>query len=225
MFWSAIALVVTTSISFIFTRQIFHFLLRPSGGIKPVFIEVTEMVGTYFRVAFLSGIALALPVIIYELVLFISPGLTPKERRFLFWLLPGAFLLFIAGALFSYFILLPPAMHVLLTFGSDIAEPQIRIGNYISVITRLMFWSGLIFEMPLVSFFLAKIGIVTYDTLSRLRRWAIVGAFVMAAIITPTFDPINQTLMALPLIVLYEISIWISKLAAPRQGKEKRRKG
>ncbi|MEK7281097.1 MAG: twin-arginine translocase subunit TatC, partial [Chloroflexota bacterium] len=150
LFWSAIALVVTTSISFIFTRQIFHFLLRPSGGIKPVFIEVTEMVGTYFRVAFLSGIALALPVIIYELVLFISPGLTPKERRFLFWLLPGAFLLFIAGALFSYFILLPPAMHVLLTFGSDIAEPQIRIGNYISVITRLMFWSGLIFEMPLV---------------------------------------------------------------------------
>jgi len=212
---AALGVLVATAVSFALTPRIFHLLLRPAGDIKPVFLDLTEMIGAYFQVAMLGGLVLAIPVILYEVVMFVAPGLTPRERRYLFWLLPSAAASFLVGAMFSYFVLLPPALRFLLTFGTDIATPQIRIGNYISVVTRLMLWTGLGFETPLVLFFLAKIGLVTYRGLSRFRRFAFIGAFVMGAIITPTFDPINQSLVAMPLILLYEIGIWLARLAAP----------
>lgn len=217
---AAIGTVITTGIAFIFAPQIFHFLIRPTGGIKPVFIDITEMIGTYFKVSFFTGLAMAMPLILYEMVMFMAPGLTPKERRFLFWFLPGAVVLFLSGVAFSYFVFLPPAMKFLLHFGSDIATPQIRIGNYVSVVSRLLFFSGLSFETPLVLFSLAKIGVVHYRTLTKLRPWAVVGAFTLGAIITPTFDPINQTLVALPLLALFEISIWLARLVAPAESPE-----
>ena len=104
-------------------------------------------------------------------------------------------------------------MDFLLGFGSDIATPYIRIGNYVSLMLSLLFWMGVIFEMPVVLFFLSKIGAVSSELLARYRRYAIVVAFILGAIITPTFDPINQSLVAAPIIVLYEASIWLSKLA------------
>lgn len=217
LFRAALAIVATTALAFIFTDRIFRFLLQPMGGVKPIFIDVTEMLSTYFKVAIMTGIALGLPVIIYELAMFIAPALTPKEKRYLFWLLPSAMLLFVAGVAFSYFIFLPSALHFLLQFGSDIAEPQIRIGNYISVVTQLLFWSGLTFETPLVMLFLSRIGLVSYKTFARWRRWAVVLAFVLGAFITPTFDPVNQTLIAVPVIFLYEIGIWLSRWFTPRR--------
>lgn len=216
----ALAFALGTGLVFVATPRIFHLLLLPAGDIKPVFIDVTEMLATYFKVALLGGFILGLPVFLYELVMFIAPGLTPREKRYLYWLLPSAAVLFVGGALFSYFVFLPPALDFLLHFGEDIATPQIRIGNYVAVVTRLMVGTGIVFETPLVMLFLARMGLVSYRTLARGRRWAVVMAFVVGAIITPTMDPVNQTLIAVPVMVLYELGIWLARLLAPGQAAE-----
>lgn len=208
-----VVVALTTVLSFLFAGYLFEILIRPAGGVTLIYTEVTEMLGTYMKVALLSGLILALPVIIYELVMFVAPGLTRQEKRYLYILLPGVTLSFVAGAAFAYFVLVPPALKFLLTFGGDIATPQIKIGNYISTVSSLLFWIGIIFEIPLVIYFLARIGVVNPRLLSRFRPYAIVGAFLLGAVITPTFDPINQTLVAAPLILLYEVGILLARVA------------
>ena len=158
-----------------------------------------------------------MPYLIYHVVMFISPALTRKEKRRVYLILPWVALMFAAGVVFSYFILIPPAVQFLMTFGSDIATPQIKIGNYISIVTRLLLAIGLVFEMPVLTTLLARLGVINSKWLASKRKMAIIFAFILAAIITPTFDPINQTLVAAPLIVLYEMSIWLAKLAQRRE--------
>ncbi len=214
LFRVAIALVLGSGLGFYLAPSILHFLLRPMGGEKPQAIELTEYLSVYFNIALLAGLAFALPVVLYEIIMFLLPGLTPRERRYVYILLPSASLLFVIGLLFSNFVLLPPALGFLLHWGSDIVTIQPRIGNYINVVTRLMFWTGIIFETPLLMVFLAKLGVVSYRTFARARRWILIVAFVVGAVVTPTMDPINQTLVAVPVIVLYELGIWISWLVA-----------
>jgi len=210
---SVLAVAVTTVVSVIFTPFLFELLKSRAPDVHLIRTGVTEMIGTYMKVALLGGVVLALPVILYEIVMFVSPGLTKQERRYLFALFPGAILSFLVGAVFAFFFLLPPALNFLVTFGSDIAEPLIKIGDYVSVVTSLIFWVGIAFETPLVIFFLAKIGVVSPKLLAAKRKYAVLGAFVLAAVITPTPDPINQALVAAPLIVLYEIGILLARLA------------
>ena len=214
-----IAILVTTIISFVFANQIFHILILPAEGIKLIYIEMTEMLGTYMRVALISGIILAMPYLAYHFLMFVSPALTRRERRHVYLAVPWIALMFLGGVAFGYFVLLPPAMKFLITFGSDIATPQIKVGNYISLVSRLLLAIGLVFELPVVTTFLSRIGIITPRWLSNKRKPAIIFAFVLAAIITPTFDPINQSLVAIPLIVLYEISIWLAKLVQPKESR------
>ena len=127
--------------------------------------------------------------------------------------------MFFSGVIFAYYVALPPALNFLLNFMSDIAEPQIRISNYINIVSRLIVSVGLIFETPIIIMFLARMGIVTPQWLARRRKLWIVSAFVIAAIITPTFDPINQTIIALPLIILMEASIFLSRFVYKERGK------
>ncbi len=214
-----IAVGIATAISFFFAKYIFALLESRAEGINLIYIEMTEMLGTYCKVAFMAGLALAMPVLVYELVMFVQPALTRKEKRYLYTLLPGVMLSFAAGVIFGYFVLIPPAAHFLITFGSDIATPQIKVGNFVSVMVRLLFAIGFCFETPIIIFFLSKIGIITPQKLAKYRKHAIVGAFVLGAIITPTFDPVNQSLVAIPLIFLYEIGIWLAKLA--RKGEKR----
>ena len=209
---SVIVVIITTSISFFFAKQIFDILIRPAGDINLIFVEMTEMFGTYMKVALASGIALAMPFLVYQLVMFVSPALTRQEKRYVYLMLPFVAFMFLGGLAFGYFILVPPATNFLISFGSDIAEPQIRIGNYISIVLRLLLSIGAVFETPVIILFLTKIGVITPKWLANKRKYAFVGAFILAAIITPTFDPVNQSLVAAPLIILYETSIWISKL-------------
>ncbi len=221
---SVLAVVVTTIISFVFYRRIIDFLLRPADAItevpgRLVFIEVTEMFGVAMKVSLVTGLVLAFPIILYQMVLFVAPGLTPREKRYLYGFLPGVLLSFVAGAAFGYYVLIPPAINFLINFGGDIAEPTIRIGNYVNLVVMLLFWMGVVFETPAVMFLLAKLRIVSPQGFSKWRRHWVVVAFVLGAIITPTFDPINQTLVAGPLIVLYEVGIWLSKLAVRGQGR------
>ena len=220
MLWSALAVLVCTGVAFVFHEQILRLLMEPAQGFtgipnqKPVFNDLTEFIGIAMKVSLLAGLVLSFPFVLYQMVMFLSPGLTRSEKRYLYTLLPLSVLVFVIGGAFGYRILFPPAIRFLLNFGSDIATPLIRIGNYVNLLLSLLFWMGLIFELPVVLYFLARIGIVTPRFLARQRRYAVVVAFILGAIITPTFDPINQSLVAVPIIVLYEAGIWLAKLGA-----------
>ncbi len=209
---SVIAIAVASVIAFIFADWIFYILTLPAGDIPLIYIEMTEMLGTYMRVSLVAGIALAMPYLVYQVIMFVSPALTPREKKYVFLVLPWIGLMFIGGVVFGYFVLIPPALKFLLTFGANIATPQIKVGNYIALVTRLLLSIGLVFELPVVTTFLARIGVVKAKWLADRRRPAIIIAFILAAAITPTFDPINQSLVAVPLIVLYELSIWLARL-------------
>jgi len=210
---SAIALAVTTLISFLFAKRFLQVLIAPMGETPPVSPSPTTSIVVFTKVALISGLALAMPVLVYQLIRFIAPGLTPQEKRYLFLVLPGATISFIAGAAFAYFIMLPTAIPFLKGFLSDIIKPSWFIDRYISFITSLLFWVGLSFETPLLIFFLAKLGIITPAALSRYRKYAILVVAVIAAVITPTPDPFNMILVMVPLILLYEIGILLAKLA------------
>ena len=222
---SALGLVSATVIAFIFHSWIIRFLLRPAETLtstpgRLVFIDVTEMFGVAMKVSIVSGLVLALPIILSQVVLFVAPGLTSREKRYLYAFLPAVLLAFAGGAAFGYLVLIPPAINFLINFGSEIAEPTIRVSSYINLMTMLLFWMGVVFETPLIMFILARFGVVSAAGFARWRRHWIVVAFVLGALITPTFDPINQSLVAVPLIVLYELGIWLSKLARRQSSRE-----
>lgn len=210
---SVIGVAVATALSFLFTRPLLVLLKQPAGDITFITVEATEGFTTFFKVAFFSGLALGTPVVLYQAIMFLTPGLTRQERRYVQVLLPGALLCFVAGVVFAYFIALPPALRFLIPFLSDIATPQIRIGNYISFVTTLLFWIGAVFETPIVIFFLAKLRIVNHRMLAKNRKYALLGVFIIAAVITPTIDPVTQSLVAIPLLVLYEAGVWLARIA------------
>lgn len=213
--YAVAAVVAGVVLAFIFRERVLDFLLMPGFqelGIKPIFTEVTEMVAVTMKVSVMVGLVLGLPVVLYQFVMFVSPGLTPRERGYLFILLPGTIVMFLFGAAFGYYVLFPPAFRFLFTFGTGNAEAAIRIGSYMNVVTSLLFWMGLIFQIPLVMFFLARLGVAKAQWLARFRRYSIVLAFVIGAVVTPTMDPVNQTLVALPVIVLYELGVWLARL-------------
>jgi sec-independent protein translocase protein TatC len=214
-----IAVVITCIISFVFADRIFQILVLPLNAVPLIYIDMTEMIGVYMKVCLAAGIFLAMPYLVYQMLMFVMPALTAKEKRYVFFVLPWIALMFIGGVVFSYYVLLPPATQFLTSFGSNIAAPQTRIGSYINVVTRVMLATGIVFEMPVISTFLARLGIITPGWLASKRKIAIVGAFVLGAIITPTFDPVNQTLVAAPLVVLFEVSILLAKLVQRRQPK------
>jgi sec-independent protein translocase protein TatC len=218
---SVVVTVITTAVAFVFYKQIIRLLLRPAdleaaadGGPGLVFIEVTEMVAVTMKVSLVSGLVLAFPIVLYQVIMFVAPGLTSREKRYLFAFMPAVVLAFAAGVSFGYFVLIPPAISFLVGWGSDIATPMIRIGNYVNVMVMLLFWMGVVFETPIVMFLLAKLGIVSWRGFARWRKYWVVVAFILGALITPTFDPMNQSLVAVPLIVLYELGIWLARLAA-----------
>jgi len=209
---SVIAVAVASVIAFIFYEWIFYILKLPTEGLNLIYIEMTEMLGTIMKVCLIAGIILAMPYLVYHGIMFVSPALTPKEKKYVYFILPWIALMFTGGVVFSYFVLIPPATRFLISFGSGIASPEIRVGNYISVVARLLLAIGIVFEMPVITTFLARVGVLKPKWLSDHRKTAIIFAFILAAIITPTFDPINQSLVAIPLIILYEMSIWLARL-------------
>ncbi len=216
---SVIALVVGTAISAGLTFPVLKFLKEPAGDVALIYIDPTEFISIYFKVAILGGFILALPVIAYQAAMFVAPGLTSKEKRYMVVAVPAVVLCFVAGVVFAWYVLLPPALNFLLHFGSSVAEPQIRIGRYINLILLLSFWMGASFQTPLVMLIVARLGIVSSRGFARRRKYAVLGAFALGAILTPTFDPVNQTLMACPIVVLYEVGIWLAKLAGRQRRK------
>jgi sec-independent protein translocase protein TatC len=180
-------------------------------------IEVTEAVGVYMRVALLSGIALSLPYIALEFWAFAAPGLKPRERKFGLVGIPLATILFLCGAAFTFFVMLPAALPFLTSFMN--IETQLRPQSYFSFVTGLMFWIGVAFEFPLVIYILTAMGFIKPQTLARQWRLAMVIIAIMAAAITPTVDPINMGLVMGPMALLYFLSIGLSFMAYAGRNK------
>ena len=176
-------------------------------------VSPTDPITLYFKVALYVAIGFALPVIMWQLVGFLLPGLTGKEKRFLILSMPFVIVLFLLGVAYGFFFAAPRALTFLSSFMSDIYEWSPEGQEVISFFLVLMLGLGLAFQLPVVMFILAKLGIATYSRLARFRKYAFLLAFVVAAIITPTPDPINQALVAVPLFLLYEIGLQLSRFA------------
>jgi sec-independent protein translocase protein TatC len=216
-----IAVGVGFVLSYGFKEKLFQILVQPLLKVmetddKLIFTGLPEAFFTYLKVAFLSGLMLAAPVIIYHFWMFVAPGLYEKEKRAL---LPIVFLssvFFIGGALFGYFIVFPWGFKFFLGFATDYIRPLPSMKEYLSFSAKLLLAFGLVFELPLVLTFLAKLGVVSVDFLKKNRKYAMLLFFAGAAILTPP-DVVTQIMMALPMMLLYEISI----LGARIFGKKK----
>ncbi|MBP7228061.1 MAG: twin-arginine translocase subunit TatC [Longilinea sp.] len=214
-----VALIVTSLASTAFVPQLVEWLTRPVGGMQALqSIEVTENASIFFRVAFASGLALSLPVWIYELLAFLFPAMERHEKRWILIGLPFATLLFVGGVAFGYFVMLPTALPVLQSGFLDIKN-AIRPENYFRFVTSLLLWLGVSFETPLLIFILARLRLVTAGQLARYWRYAVIAIALIAGIVTPTTDPISMIVMMLPLLVLYWLSVFLAWLAVPRRKK------
>ncbi|HUG16595.1 MAG TPA: twin-arginine translocase subunit TatC [Thermomicrobiales bacterium] len=178
-------------------------------------ISPTEPFTVYFKVVLYIAIAFAMPVLVYQLLQFVSPGLTRRERRAVIAAVPFVMVMFVLGVLFAFFVLAPRALEFLSTFGSSYFEWNPRAEEVISFYMRLMIGVGIVFELPVVMFALARIGAVTYKQFARVRKFAFLLGMVAAAIITPTPDPFNMMLVGIPIYALYEIGILMARLARP----------
>jgi len=213
----AIAIGVGFLISYGFADKIFHILCRPWIQALPkdqtVKLIATapfyEVFFTYMKVAFITGIMLAVPVILYELWRFIAPGLYEKERHAILPVVFFSSFFFLGGALFGYFCVFPYGFQFFASFATDYITPMITTREFLSFTTRMLIGFGVVFELPIFAFFLAKLGLITAKFMRRVRKGAIVAIFIIAAAITPSPDVFSQLMMAGPLLVLYEVSVWI----------------
>lgn len=209
-----IAVALGTIVALIFADPLMEILLRLAGPeVRIQAIEVPEKFTTSLRLALTVGVALAMPVLVYQAWLFLRPALFPHERRYILIGLPLVTLFFMGGVLFSYFLALPAALRFLLNFGSGLVTTQPQLGPYLSFVSTLLLWSGVSFELPIFLFFLAKIHVLDGRRLARWRKYAFLIICIAAAIITPTPDPVNMLIVAIPLYLLYEIGILLARLA------------
>jgi len=212
MIISIIALIFGTILCLLFSEKLLEILCIPIGGIEKLkSIEITENVSAVFRIAILGGAILSFPIILYEIFAFILPALKSNEKRLLFSFLPSAILFFLCGISFAYFLLLPTAIPFLTKFMR--IETEVRPANYISFVTNMVFWVGVVFELPIMVYIPARIGWVTAKQLLQNWRYAVVVCAILAMLITPTVDPVNMTILMIPLIALFFISILFAQIA------------
>ncbi|MCA9957949.1 MAG: twin-arginine translocase subunit TatC [Anaerolineales bacterium] len=210
--WAAGFLIVATLLSFAFAEPVLDFLLIPyansaAEGAQLQTLRPTEGIETFFKVSLMMGAIVSMPFILWQFWLFISPGLTKKERRYVYVFIPSALLLFGTGVLFTWFILVPAAVSFLGNFLPDVFKTDWQGQEYIGFLMTMIFWVGVSFEMPVIIYFVARVGVVTAQTLREQWRMAIVGIAVLAAAITPSIDPVTMLLTMSPLVVLYGMSI------------------
>jgi len=211
---SVIALVVGTAVGLAFAEQILRVLLAPYGPAKQLLVtSPISPLTNVFTVSVTTGAILALPFILYQALAFIFPGLLPHERRWVMIALPFGFGLFLLGVLFAFFVMLPAAVGFLTGIFPSVFNVALTPDDYIPFVAGMMFWMGVAFEMPLIIFVLAKANVINANLLKRHWRWAVVIVAVLAALITPTPDPLNMTIVMVPLLLLYGLSIILAYLA------------
>ena len=209
--WAAVGVAAAVIVGFFFAEEILAFLIEPYGETLQT-LSPTEGIQTYFRVALFAGAILAMPWILYQSWLFIKPGLHPHEKKYVYIFIPSATILFLTGVAFSWFVLLPSAITFLSTFLTSIFTADWTSQEYIGFATSFLFWIGVSFEIPLVVYFLSLFGILSAKNLREHWRIAIVGIAVLAAVITPSIDPVTMLLTMVPLLLLYFMSILLASI-------------
>ena len=220
----AIAVGACFIIGYIFAERLFQLLIAPLKAVMPegdklIFTNLPEMFFAYIKVAFVAALLAAAPVIFYQLWQFIAPGLYRTEKKYVIPFVIASTILFVGGSLFGYFVVFPFGFKFFIGFSNEYVKALPSVKQYFSFSIKLLFAFGLVFELPVVIFFLTKIGIVTPKLLREKRKYAILLTFVMAAILTPP-DVVTQCMMAGPLIILYEIGILVSSLARKKKEAE-----
>jgi sec-independent protein translocase protein TatC len=207
----------------IMQKPIMDALHRNGMSEKLVYLNPTEPFNLYLKIGFMAGLFVASPIVLYQLWLFISPGLYRNEKKYVFPFMVSTVGLFLAGGLFGYKMVYPAALDFLIGYGKQF-QPMITIGEYTDLFLTIIIGLGVIFEMPILVFFLALMGLVTAGWMWRNVRYSILVIFIIAAILTPTTDILNMCLFALPMVVLYLLSIGVAWLVHPKQRKARREK-
>jgi sec-independent protein translocase protein TatC len=215
---AVIGLLVTTAVCGFFSDWIVNeAILRPSRLTNPPLVLINTIpygqITFYMVVILMSGIVLSAPWILFQVWKFIQPGLMPKERKYIWGIVFFSSICFFVGVAFAYFIMMPYMLQFFATFGTASIQNMISVSEYVSFVLQLILISGLIFELPMVSYFLSRLGILTPKFMRKYRRHAVVVILVVAAIVTPTTDPFTMGVFSLPMLLLYEISIWIAAIA------------
>jgi len=211
----AIAVGAGFGISYVFSKQLFTLLILPLTRVLPpesrlIFTSLPEMFITYIKISLVAGIILAIPVIFYEVWMFLAPAFYQNEKRYFIPFVVFSSILFVVGALFGYLVVFPYGFKFFIGFATEDIQALPSVKQYFSFAIRLLLAFGLVFEMPIVALFLTKIGMITPDAMKRYRKIALLSSFVLSAILTPP-DVATQIMMALPIIILYELSILLSR--------------
>jgi sec-independent protein translocase protein TatC len=217
-----IRIIIAVGIGFVacwyFREWLFQVITAPLVKVLPqnshmIYTSLPEAFFNYMKISFYASLFLTSPFTLYQLWKFVSPGLYKTEKKYVVPFVISSSILFTGGVLFGYYLALPPAYSFFVEFSSDFLKPMFSLKEYLSLSLKLLLAFGLSFELPVFIFFMAKIGIVSSKTLAKQRRYAILVIFVAAAILTPSPDAITQIIMAIPLMILYEFSIFIAKFA------------
>jgi sec-independent protein translocase protein TatC len=211
------AVITAAAAAFTLTDWILDLLTLPNERLahpaRLIFLKPAGMLMLRMEIAIVTGLIAALPVVLYQLWQFICPGLLPRERKLFPPILFSTIFCFAMGAGFAYGVMIPIILPFLYGMGTESIEAVINVNEYVSFMMRLILLTGLVFELPVAAFFLARLGLVTPKLLRRIRKYSIVAIFILAAVVTPTPDPVNQIILAVPLLVLYEISILVAAVA------------
>lgn len=223
LIWICGTLVLCTIVALVFYNPLVAFVTSTARdmGVRLQILNPLDSIGIIFRVSFTVGTAMALPMIIYHIIAFMAPGLYPHEKRNILLTIPGIIVLFVVGAAFAFFVLLPVAVGFLSTILTGVFEQDWAADRYLNFVTRLVFWIGVSFEMPLVIAVLSRMGLVSGPALLRVWRQAFVVIAIVAAAITPTVDPVNMAIVMIPLIALFFGSVGLAYLLyKPREVRD-----
>ncbi len=210
------------TLKFSLENPFISFIPSEEEGIKLVFLAPAEALWMHIKIAFMSAFIICSPLVFYETWKFIAPGLLEKERKYALPFVFTTTFLFLIGALFCFIIVLPFAMNFLLTYKTENLQPMISVGKYVDFCLKFILAFGAIFELPVITVFATKMGIVTPEFLAKNRKYAVLIAFIAAALLTPTPDAFNQSLMAIPIIILYEVGILASRILDRKKKKKEK---
>jgi sec-independent protein translocase protein TatC len=212
---ASLGLMVGMAVSAVWlTTPAMQFLTLPAQGVELIVIRPAEAFTTYMKVAFALGAALSMPIIVHQMLLFVLPALHPHERKWVYVGTPAVTLAFMIGLAFALLVVVPAALQFLAGFNpAGVVRPTWDLDEYLSFVSSFIFWIGVSFETPIVIFILAKLQVVNVRQLSRYRKYALIGAFVLGAIITPTPDPFNQAIVSIPIYLLYELGLVFARFA------------
>ena len=219
LIYSIIGVVAGTIISWIFVDfLVTDVLLKPAqdNGLQLQNLKPFGQLFLYFQVALIGGVILSLPNLFYQLWKFLSPALRKKERKYILLIVFYSTISFLIGIAFAYFVMIPLAFKFIHQFGTELIKNEFAIDEYVSIIVSVVLAAGVVFELPMISFFLTKLHILTPAFMKKYRKHAIVIIMVLAAFLTPGTDPVSQVVLAVPLVLLYEISIFISKISVKK---------